>query len=44
LFDLNADPTEVHDLSAEAAYQSKLVELQSLLASQRSAYDDPLLK
>ena len=44
LFDLNADPRELNDLSAVDAYQTKLSALQSLLASQRARYDDPLVK
>ena len=32
------------DLATVDAYQSKLGELQSLLANERAAYDDPLLQ
>jgi arylsulfatase A-like enzyme len=44
LFDLNVDPSEMNDLSMADAYQAKLAELQSLLASERALYDDPLLQ
>jgi arylsulfatase A-like enzyme len=44
LFDLNADPKEVNDLSMVDAYQTKLSGLQSLLDSERARHDDPLLK
>lgn len=44
LFDLNADPKELNDLSAVDAYQTKLSALQSLLASERARHDDPLVK
>jgi len=44
LFNLNTDPDEMDDLATVDAYQSKLGELQSLLANERAAYDDPLLQ
>jgi arylsulfatase A-like enzyme len=44
LFNLNVDPSEMNDLSMADAYQAKLAELQSLLASERALYDDPLLQ
>jgi arylsulfatase A-like enzyme len=44
LFDLNADPKELNDLSAVGAYQTKLSALESLLASERVRHDDPLVK
>ena len=44
LFDLNADPKELNDLSAVDGYQTKLSALQSLLASERARHDDPLVK
>jgi arylsulfatase A-like enzyme len=44
LFNLNVDPSEINDLSAAAGYQGKLSEMQSLLASERALYDDPLVK
>jgi len=43
LFDLDVDPDEINDLSAATEHQSKLTELQSVLASQRALYEDPLL-
>jgi arylsulfatase A-like enzyme len=43
LFDLNLDPDELDDLSAQPEYQGKLAELQSLLLSERMRNDDPLL-
>jgi arylsulfatase A-like enzyme len=44
LFDLNADPSEMNDLSTVDSYQVKLGEMQSRLAGERARYDDPLLK
>jgi hypothetical protein len=44
LFNLNVDPSEINDLSAADGYQGKLSEMQSLLASERALYDDPLVK
>jgi arylsulfatase A-like enzyme len=44
LFDLNTDPKELNDLSTVDGYQTKLSALESLLASERARYDDPLVK
>jgi arylsulfatase A-like enzyme len=44
LFNLNADPSEINDLSLAGEYQAKLSEMQSLLAGERALYDDPLVK
>jgi arylsulfatase A-like enzyme len=44
LFDLNLDPSEVKDLSAVDAYQTKISELQSALAVERARYGDPLVQ
>jgi arylsulfatase A-like enzyme len=44
LFNLNVDPYEMNDLSMQDGYQAKFSEMQSLLASVRALYDDPLLK
>ena len=44
LFNLDADPIEMNDLSARDEYQVKLTELQSLLATERARYDDPLVQ
>jgi arylsulfatase A-like enzyme len=44
MFDLGVDPDELDDLSATEAYQGKLSELQSILSSERSRYDDPLVQ
>jgi hypothetical protein len=44
LYNLRVDPSELSDLSALSAYQPKLAEIQSLLADERAAHDDPLTK
>ena len=44
LFNLSVDPSEMNDLSMADDYQTKLAEMQSLLAGERAFYDDPLLE
>jgi arylsulfatase A-like enzyme len=44
LFNLNVDPDELDDLSAEPDYQDKRAELEQLLLSERLRYDDPLAR
>jgi hypothetical protein len=44
LFNLGVDPSEMNDLSTADEYQSKLGEMQSLLAGERTRYDDPLVQ
>jgi len=44
LFNLSVDPSEMNDLSTADEYQSKLSAMQSLLASQRALYGDPLVQ
>jgi arylsulfatase A-like enzyme len=44
LYDLNADPSELDDLSAVDGYQAKLAELAALLAAERLRFDDPLVE
>ncbi|HYH64089.1 MAG TPA: sulfatase-like hydrolase/transferase [Urbifossiella sp.] len=44
LFDLRADPDEMHDLSADAAHTATLREMLDRLRAEQRSYDDPLLR
>jgi arylsulfatase A-like enzyme len=41
LFDLRADPDEIHNLAAEAKYAAELSRMEKLLAQARREYGDP---
>jgi arylsulfatase A-like enzyme len=42
LFDLEADPAELHDLAGDSAFRGEVARMSRLLASQQKALGDPL--